>query len=114
MRVGGLERILIDQGAVTQVDLDRARDVQRVYGGQLGEILIRIGAVGEEEVLRGRCCHLGLDLFEPEMVPPDLASLAQAMEPLAPIDWWVRQHAVAWRDSGGSGVICVARDPTSA
>ena len=80
----GLDAILLERGIISPADVARARDIQRSFGGQLGEILIRIGAVGEEEVLAARSRQFGVAIFAPEEAPADLAELTLAMEPLAP------------------------------
>ena len=100
-------------GAVTKADLEHARGVQRAYGGQLSDVLLRLGAVGEDELLRARCRQLGVSMFSNDLVPANLSDLCDAMEALAPIDWWIRQSAVAWRDGEARRYVCVARDPTA-
>ena len=49
--MSSLDQFLLAAKAVTPADVARARDIQKTYGGQLGEILIRIGAAGEDSVL---------------------------------------------------------------
>lgn len=44
--------ILLRNGAVSQVDVDRAFAIQEERGGQIGRILVSLGACGEEAIAR--------------------------------------------------------------
>jgi exopolysaccharide biosynthesis polyprenyl glycosylphosphotransferase len=45
--------VLLRDGAVTQENIDRAIAIQEERGGQIGRILVSIGACGEEAIARG-------------------------------------------------------------
>ncbi len=111
--IKALDQILAEKGLITETDIERAREIQGIYGGQMGEILIRLGAVGEGDVLDARGEQLGFPIFTPDQAPRDLEPVANAMERIAPIEWWVNQGAVAWRQSSDGHYICVARDPAA-
>ena len=44
--------LLLEQGAITDLDLKKSLDIQASVGGLLGSILIRAGALSEEVLLQ--------------------------------------------------------------
>ncbi len=72
MKIG--ER-LIAKGAIGREDLERALEVQRQAGGRLGSILVRMGAVSEDAVLRSLSEQLGYPCVEPANMPAPLGYL---------------------------------------
>jgi len=45
-----LGEILIDQGLITEAQLQQAIDAQKSEGGQVGETLLRLGFISEEDL----------------------------------------------------------------
>jgi len=107
-RIGEL---LIAKGAIGQEDLEKALAFQAEYGGRLGSILVRMGALSEAEFLTVLSAQLGIPVLEPEDVPkatqPVLVAIEQAKLPLA---WWLDQEVVAWEAADGP-IHVIARDP---
>jgi general secretion pathway protein E len=106
-----LGRMLIDDGVIEQAELDRALAFQRSYGGRLGGILLRFGALSEDRLLLVLSRQLGIPVVLPEQIPLDSASFIAAMDQSGyPPEWWIDQEALPWLDEAGA-LHCVARDP---
>ena len=70
-----LTTILLRDTSLTRGRLDEALETQQLEGGVLAEILLRVKAVSEEELLRAQAQQLGLEFsmaLEPEDVDPAL------------------------------------------
>ncbi|MDH1450847.1 GspE/PulE family protein [Aeromonas caviae] len=106
MKIG--ER-LIAKGAIGREDLERALEVQRQAGGRLGSILIRMGAVSEDVVLRSLSEQLGYPCVEPAHMPAPL-DIYQCLLPLqVRLEWWLDNDALLWEVDGQ--LQLVAKDP---
>ncbi|MDD2943062.1 MAG: type IV-A pilus assembly ATPase PilB [bacterium] len=73
-RVGDL---LIQAGKITAAQLDKARESQAATGTLLGEALIRLGAISEEELLSTLSKQYGLPIanLDGQDVPPEILTL---------------------------------------
>ncbi|MEW7866411.1 MULTISPECIES: GspE/PulE family protein [Aeromonas] len=106
MKIG--ER-LIAKGAIGREDLERALEVQRQAGGRLGSILVRMGAVSEDAVLRSLSEQLGYPCVEPAHMPAPL-DIYQCLLPLpVRLEWWLDNDALLWEVDGQ--LQLVAKDP---
>lgn len=63
-----LGEILVQDGAITPVQLEEALKQQVIFGGRLGTNLIEMGAIGEEEIARVLSRKLGLPFVDPERI----------------------------------------------
>ncbi|MCX5694516.1 MAG: ATPase, T2SS/T4P/T4SS family [Candidatus Omnitrophica bacterium] len=54
---------LLREGIITASQLEKAVNLQRQEGGRLGEILIKLGAVKEEQILAALCKQLNMPYF---------------------------------------------------
>ncbi len=54
---------LVSKGLLTRVQLSKALDEQRRYGGRLGEALLHLNMMTEQQVTRGLAEHLGMEYF---------------------------------------------------
>ncbi len=73
MRLG---EMLVKAGVTTELNINAALAEQRRWGGKLGQILVRMGAVSEQLVVQALSRQLGvpwLDLAAVEAVPEALA-----------------------------------------
>ena len=106
-----LGEILLREGLVGAADLDRALVLQGKIGGRLGGVLMRIGALSEDNLLQVLSRQLGLPVVGPELPMPDedVLRVAGSAAP-AGLDWLVDQQALLW-PSGDGGLSCAARDP---
>jgi len=106
-----LGQMLIEDGIVSSEDLHRALAFQKSYGGRLGGILLRFGALSEDRLLATLSRQLGIPLLRADAFPSDPALFLSAIEQSGyPVEWWIDQEALPWFD-GGERLHCVARDP---
>lgn len=106
---------LLAAGLIALEDLQKALAFQAEYGGRLGGILVRIGALAEEPLLTVLADQLGMPILTGADVPDHGEAFVDAIERgTAEPDWWLDQEAVAWlvEEEDGHEAICViARDP---
>jgi type IV pilus assembly protein PilB len=81
-----LGRVLLEQGSITEEQLEAALAEQAESGDRLGEILIRQGALREVALARGLAQQLDLPLIDLRLRTPQPEALALMPEPL------VRKH----------------------
>lgn len=73
-----LGQILINAGAVDEVGLERALQLQRESGNdRLGALLIRLGLISESTLLKALSEQLGIPVFAVESTPGVAAQIAQ-------------------------------------
>src|SRR5260370_24840102 len=72
-----LEELLLRHNAISEEHLDRAREEKKKFGGDLGRILVDLGYVSEELLIRALAHQLGIPLVNPEQQPPPI-ELVQA------------------------------------
>jgi len=73
-----VEELLLRHRAIDQDQLRAAREQQKRVGGDLGRVLIELGYVSEELLLRAQSHQLGIPLVDPAESPPP-RELAQAL-----------------------------------
>ena len=54
---------LVSKGVLSRIQLSKALDEQRRYGGRLGEALLRLGVMNEEQVTQSLAEHLSMEYF---------------------------------------------------
>jgi general secretion pathway protein E len=103
--------MLLKVGAVSQADVDKALAFQRQYGGRLGSILIRMGALSEDTLLPVLAEQQGLSVVARQDMPDHAADYLNTVQlSRVPKDWFLDQQAVIWE--GADGVIhCAAKNP---
>jgi type IV pilus assembly protein PilB len=74
--------VLVEQGSITQEQLDEALAQQQESGGRLGEVLISQGALREVALARGLAQQLDLPLIDLRLRTPQPEALALLPEPL--------------------------------
>ena len=69
-----LEDLLLRHGAITQEQLQHAKEEQKKWGGQLGRIFVDLGYVTEELLLRATAHQMGVKFGNPgkEALDPDV------------------------------------------
>ncbi len=96
-----LGQAMVDRGLITQDDLDRALDHQRLTRKRLGESLIEIGAVTSFQLSQALADHLGVPFVDLETHPPDVLLAGMIPEEVArrysalPVERWSGQVVVA-------------------
>jgi type IV pilus assembly protein PilB len=74
--------VLIEQGTITEEQLDAALAEQRESGRRLGEILITSGVIAESELARGLAEQLDLPVIDLRLRTPQVEALARLPEAL--------------------------------
>src|SRR5256885_1754292 len=64
-----LGEMLLADGLLEPDDLDKALAFQTDYGGRLGSILVRMGALSESDLIQVLSRQLLIDVLEPEDLP---------------------------------------------
>ena len=103
-------QLLIEADLIGEGDLARALAFQERFGGRLGSILVRLGALSEERLLPVLSDQLGIPVLAEDDLPGNTAAFLDAINQSGyPIDWWVDQEALPWEADGAMWVV--ARDP---
>jgi len=101
---------LLELEAVAPADLERALQWQAESGGRLGSVLVRMGALSEEELYRALGQQSGLPaLSDLSLVAREAVADALKVLPLSAA-WWLRQRALPWLQVGGT-LSVAAVDP---
>ncbi|MFK5968877.1 MAG: ATPase, T2SS/T4P/T4SS family [Candidatus Marithrix sp.] len=105
-----LGEMLIEAGFVNSQEVERAMEFQSRLGGKLGAVLIRLGALSEDNLLK--ILSIQLDMPVIEDIPMDIAPLLSLIEKSKiDQDWWLDQEVVAWE--AADSIHCMAQDPLS-
>src|SRR6266853_593131 len=67
-------QLLIEAGLISESDLARGLAFQERYGGRLGSILVRLGALSEERLLPILSAQLGLPVIAEDDLPGNAAA----------------------------------------
>lgn len=103
--------LLLGQNKITPADLEKALSFQSQFGGRLGSILVRMGALSEDALLPALSSQLGISLLGAEELPPHAKDIANAIEESGiPSDWFIDQRVAVWEGVDGT-IHCTARDP---
>ncbi len=88
--------MLVERGAITADDLAKGRQIQRSAGGNLGALLVRIGAVSEDVVLMTMAEQLGIVyLRNADELPDHLAVYRFMVDSDIRTDWLLDNHVRA-------------------
>jgi len=101
---------LVARGAIGAADLERALDLQANVGGRIGSLLVRIGALSEEQLLAALCEQLQLPLAGRDLPLPEVEAWQFPGDPPIAVDWMQDQQVLLWQDADG-GIFCASRDP---
>lgn len=108
-----LGRILLDRKILGESDVAKALSFQSNFGGLLGAILVRLGAVSEDAILDALSFQLGIDVIAADHLPQDPATYIVTLRASGiALDWWIDQAVLAWTDETGI-THCISRDPLS-
>ncbi len=105
-------QLLLQRGFLSEADLERGLEFQAQFGGRIGTVLVRIGALAETNLLSALSEQLGLAIIAADAIPTDPRQMLAAIERTAqPVEWWLDQEALVWEQEPGGPIICIARDP---
>lgn len=103
--------MLQSEGHISEADLNKALSFQEQFGGRLGAILIRIGAVAENDVLEALSRQLGFGVIQRDALPQDPNVYIECLNSTSiPVFWWLDSEALLWRDESNA-LMCICRDP---
>jgi len=105
-----LGQLLIERGAIAPADLERALELQANVGGRLGSLLIRTGALSEEQLLAALCEQLALPLAGREVELPEPEAWQIPAQAAVSADWMADRQLLLWQDSENT-IYCASRDP---
>ena len=107
-------QILLARGFISAGDLERGLAFQTQFGGRLGAVLVRIGALSESNLLAALSDQLSLPILASSELPADAAPILAAIERAGQTpEWWLDQEAVVWENAADGAICCAARDPLS-
>ena len=103
--------LLLAEDLIGAADLERALTLQSRIGGRLGSVLMRIGALSEDNLLQVLSRQLQLPVMGADVAAPDedAVRLVAAAAP-AGLDWLLDQQALVWPGDDET-LYCAARDP---
>ena len=105
-----LGQMLITRGVIGPSDLERALDLQAGMGGRLGSLLVRIGALSEEQLLAALSDQLALPLAGRDVILPEAEAWVVPGDEAVSVDWMQDQEVLIWQDAEGA-IWCASRDP---
>ncbi|EIJ41011.1 type II secretory pathway, ATPase PulE/Tfp pilus assembly pathway, ATPase PilB [Beggiatoa alba B18LD] len=107
-----LGEMLIANQLASANDIQRGLDFQKRFGGRLGAILIRMGAISEDGLLNTLAEQLNLTVLLTTQLPSDINQLLTGLE-VTGLDkeWCLDQELVVWAEDENAQLCCLARDP---
>jgi general secretion pathway protein E len=108
-----LGELLRGRQLVTDRELADALALQSLAGGLLGQLLIRLGAISEADLMAVLSEELGLAELAAGETPTAAQVGALLAEIRSPAAWWTQRQAMAWRAGEGPGarLFCAAVNP---
>lgn len=100
--------LLVQQGVVREGEVERALDLQRDVGGRLGSLLMRLGALSEEQLLQALSQQTGLGILGRDLPAPSPSECVEGN--LLSADWMLDAQALVWTDLEGV-LCCASREP---
>lgn len=106
-----LGELLVERGFVSGDDVAKALAFQQQFGGRIGSILVRLGALSEESMLPVLSEQLSIPLLAAEEWPESAEAFDSACAAArVTIPWCIDHHVALWSHHGGQ-TLAVARDP---
>ena len=105
-----LGELLKARGFIGDGDIAKALAFQQQFGGRIGTILVRLGALSEESLVQVLSQQLDVPALQPVERPADAEALRRAVDGSGLLlDWWIDNGVVAWQLDDGT-VLAAARD----
>lgn len=114
-----LGEILIERQIVSAADISKALAFQEQFGGRIGSVLVRLGALSEETLIATLADQLGMPVLQGREWPENGEAIRSALDfSNFALSWWQNNGVAAWvrpsEESEGSAcapLLVVARDP---
>jgi len=105
-----LGELLVKGNLVTHAEVAKALAFQQQFGGRIGSILVRLGALSEESLLPVLSMQLDIPVLTGEEWPTEPQAIDEVVAIAGlPPDWWINNGVVAWRLE--NTIVAAARDP---
>ncbi len=106
-----LGQLLVDRQLVALGDLQKALAFQAQFGGRIGSVLVRLGALSEDSLIPVLSEQLEMPVLSGDDWPADGEAIRTTLlEAGCSLEWWLDNGVVAWGVPSGD-VVAVARDP---
>jgi len=103
---------LLGINAISEGDLRKALDLQKSVGGLLGSILIRVGALSEEVLLKVLSEQTGQRVVGEDVHLPDFHELFTGMDDTQIVfDWYLDHSVIQW--AADSRIICCCKQQSA-
>ena len=102
-------QLLLLRGFINENDLERGLEFQAQFGGRIGAVLVRIGALAESNLLSALSEQLDLPVLTGNDIPTDVANVFETIERSGqPPEWWLDQEALVWENRSEEIVVVVS------
>src|SRR5271170_3436813 len=82
--------VLFARGLISADDLERGLAFQTRFGGRIGAVLVRMGALSESDLLGALSEQLGLPILDRADIPADPTVILATIERSGqPVEWWL-------------------------
>lgn len=105
-----LGEILIKEGLITEQQLNRAIEYQRLNRGRIGEILIKLGIISEEKITSALGSQLEIPFYTSENTNLLKPKTDQNLDKLIPADF-ARKNCVIPLSKNINSLTCAISDP---
>ncbi|TDK29972.1 GspE/PulE family protein [Luteimonas terrae] len=112
-----LGEILVERQIVSVADVSKALAFQEQFGGRLGSVLVRLGALSEETLIATLADQLQMPVLQGDEWPESGDTIRETLESSGfDLGWWHESGVVAWvgpsqASSQPDALLVVARDP---
>lgn len=101
----------MERDLISAADLAQAQRLQSEVGGFLGQALLRIGAVSEDDLLKARGDLLDLKIIDMADISHEAEDYERAMSVLdLPPRWFKSRECVVWQDAEDAPIKLLARN----
>ena len=102
---------LLERHIITAADIAQAQRLQSEVGGFLGQALLRIGAVSEEDLLKARGSLFEIPIIDASEISHEADDYLRAMTALdLPPRWFKSRECVVWQDTDDAPIKLLARN----
>ncbi|WP_442682427.1 GspE/PulE family protein [Stenotrophomonas sp. JC08] len=106
-----LGELLVDRQIVSAGDVHKALAFQAQFGGRIGSVLVRLGALSEDSLVPVLSDQLNIPMLAGEEWPASGEDVRSVLNGAGySLEWWLDNGVVAWEASEGK-ILAVARDP---
>lgn len=106
-----LGELLVERQLVTTGDVQKALAFQAQFGGRIGSVLVRLGALSEDSLVPVLSEQLDIPMLAGDEWPAGGEGVRSTLSDAGcSLEWWLDNGIVAWQLEG-KGVLAVARDP---